>query len=237
MDPRVTSTIFGLVTLGALGFAGFMYFNRSGTTTVEATPSPSVALTASAEPFSLPSPLVSISPSASASVIPTPNRTFSPNQALSLPNEIVTITEGGSLFQVASEHSISTSELANLNGITNPDTVYVGQKLIIPDNADASSYTILFALNKSRMTKEEQKLQNGATSIYSDPISAAQADAKGIYGLASDTPYSKANEQDKAVTLSTGDDKKVVTITMEKSDTGLWYIKKLVIKKTPQATP
>ncbi len=236
----MNSTKFGvsilvLITLGALGFAAFSYFNRPGTTPL---PSASpIALTTSTPSSALESPVPSTSPTTSAT--PAPTRTLTAKQPLSVPNEVATIELGSSLFAVASSNGLRVSDLTTINGITNADTVQAGQTLIIPDDVSGDTYTILFVLNKTRLTKEEQKVKDGGTSLYGDAIGAAQIDTKGIYGLSADTPFSKSNETEKSVTLSTSDDTRIATVTMEKTDTGLWYVKKLVIKisKAPSPSP
>jgi hypothetical protein len=73
-------------------------------------------------------------------------------------------------------------------------------------------------------------MKGGLTSLYSDPITAAQADARGLYGLGADTPYSKGNESATSVTLSTTDSEKVVSILMEKLPSNLWVVKRVSIK-------
>ncbi len=238
MNQRVIGTLLALITLGALGFAAFIYFNNSGTTTTQiiVTPTPQPSALSS----DLASPLVSTSPNPSAT--PTPNRSLSASQPLTVPSEVTTLPEGGSLFQVATDHSITVADITKINGISNADNVVAGQTLILPDDVNDTTYTFLFIVNKNRQTKEEQKLKDGGTSLYSDPISAAQTDTKGIFGLKADTPYSKtsqpkAGEPETTVTLSTSDDEKIITLNLEKTDTGLWLLKKMAVKFTKKDTP
>ncbi len=227
MGSKVTISALGLVTIGAIAFASFIYLRQSGTSNPEASPTPTslVSATNSSTPSSNTSPSPSTSPSATTQV-------FSANQALTLPNQIDTIAEGGSLFETASNHSINVATLAKLNTITNPDSVLAGQTIIIPDDVTDNISTILFVVNTKRLDKEEQKTKSGLSSLYSDAISAARVDTKGIVGLGADTPYSKSTEDEKSMTLSTSDDEKIITVTLEKTATNLWEVKKMVIKLT-----
>lgn len=229
MDSRIGMAILSLITIGALSFAAFTYFNRPGTTppvAVVASPTPKPTLSAieTTDP--------SASPTASASATPAPTRSFSPSQALSMPSEVETLELGSSVFAIATKHSISMESLAKLNGISDINSVQAGKTLIIPDDVNGDSYTILFVLNKNRQSREEQKVKDGGSSLYTDPITAAQTDTKGIYGLGADTPFSKSNETDTAMTLSTSDENRIITISIEKLPTGLWASKKMVIKIT-----
>jgi LysM repeat protein len=168
-----------------------------------------------------------------------PNRVFTDKQNLSLANQTATVSQGSSLFSIAQSNSISVTALAKLNSIDNPDTVKAGQTVVLPDDLTTDTYTVLFVTNPQRLDKEKKTVSTGGTSLYTDPITAAQTDVKGIYKLAADTPYSKSQESDTAVTLTTSDADKLVTVTMAKDASGLWLVKKLAIKitKTSSATP
>jgi LysM repeat protein len=47
------------------------------------------------------------------------------------------VQPGENLFRIALRHGLTTAELAAYNGIVNPDRVYAGQVLIIPDSNSA----------------------------------------------------------------------------------------------------
>lgn len=234
MESRTLSWIFGLVALAAIAFAVFTYANKSATPTNVIS---SIAPTASEQLLSeeiTPTPLASLKPSTSPSASPvvTSSRVFKASQSLSLPSEIATIESGGSLSGIAEDHGLRMSQVATVNSITDPNTVYAGQTIIIPDDVTDNVYTILFVTNTLRFEKEKQKLQAGSSSLYSDAISAARIDTKGIFGLTADTPYSQSDATETAVTLSTSDDKRIVTVSMQKDTSGLWLTKKLVVKVT-----
>lgn len=234
MDHRLANWIMLFVTLGAVGFAAVVYLNQQS--------SAHPVVTASVAPSTLPSATTSATPTPQASASPTPtatptatsSRTFSTKDGVSVPNEIETIKSGGSLFTIAQERELSVNALAKLNGITDPNTVYAGQTVIVPDDITDNSYTILFVTNANRIDREKKKIESGGSTIYTDPVSAAQADTRGIYGLDANVPYSKSNETDTSVTLASSDTDKIVTLTMEKHASGLWTIKKMVIELTKE---
>lgn len=233
---KIGTTILVLITVGAIAFAAFAYFNRPGTAPLpSAIPTSTATNSLTTDISTTPSP--STSPTISAS--PEATRTLTAKQPLTVPNEVATIELGSSLFAVASSNGLRISDLTTINNISNPDSVQAGQTIIVPDDVSGDTYTILFVLNKARLEKEEQKVKAGGTSLYSDPVGAAQIDTKGIYGLAADSPFSKSNETEKSVTLSTSNDTRLATVTMEKTESGLWLVKKLVLKisKTPSPSP
>lgn len=235
MDPRSLNMIFGLITIAAIGFGIFAYVNSEDETTESATPPPAVVV--SSAPTANSSPLTSTSPSPPTTVTPAPSsRTFNASQSLSVPNETVTLEAGQSLFSIAQENGVKVADLAKLNNISDVNTVYEGQTILIPDDASTQSFTILFVTNTARLAKEKKKLETGSTSIYNEAIAAARADTKGIYGIADDAPFSKSNESETKVTLSSSDSEKLITIDMEKDSSGLWLTKKLVIKLATSST-
>lgn len=49
--------------------------------------------------------------------------------------EVHYVQAGETLANIAAQYGVSAGELMALNGLTNPDLIYVGQKLILPDGA------------------------------------------------------------------------------------------------------
>jgi LysM repeat protein len=68
-------------------------------------------------------------------VIPTANVPAAPASA----GASHTVQVGENLYRIALNHGVTTKALAELNGIYNPDQVFVGQKLTIPGSPAASS--------------------------------------------------------------------------------------------------
>ncbi len=49
------------------------------------------------------------------------------------------VSPGDTLGTIAARHGVSASELARANGISNPNRIYVGQKLVIPGASDSAT--------------------------------------------------------------------------------------------------
>lgn len=228
MNNRITQLILVLVTCGAVAFAAYSFITNQPAATPSPTPTPATTATPSATPAPDTSPI--LSPSID------PARVFTDKQGLSLPNTLATLAQGSSLFDLAQKHDMSIEAISKLNSIDNPNSVFAGQSLIIPDDLTTDTYTVLFVLNPKRLEKEKKSIANGGSSLYSDAVTAAQTDLKGIYKLAADTPYSKSQETDAKVVLTTSDADKVITVTLEKDASTLWVVKKVTIKITKATT-
>ncbi|MEM7346063.1 MAG: LysM peptidoglycan-binding domain-containing protein [Chloroflexota bacterium] len=72
-----------------------------------------------------------------------PGVTVSPATTTTTGGGSYTVQRGDTLFSIAYSHGVSTQAIQNANGITNPDFVYVGQKLTIPgySSTETSTYT------------------------------------------------------------------------------------------------
>ncbi len=223
---KLLQIILILVACGAVAFAIYSFMTNQPTPDTSPTP------TASAS--------VSPSPIADASPVPTPStdpaRTFTDKQGLSVPNTVAVLAQGSSLFTLSQQYDMSAEAIAKLNSIDNSNSVFAGQSLIIPDDLTTDTYTVLFVNNPKRLEKEKKAIAAGSSSLYSDSITAAQTDVKGIYKLSADTPYSKAQETETKATLTTSDADKVVTVTLEKDTNGFWLVRKVTIKITKAPT-
>lgn len=229
MNNRFVQIILVLVTCGAVAFAIYSFMtNQPAQTTSSPTPSPSSSTT--------PTPVVDESPIPSPSVDPA--RVFTDKQGLSVANTVDTLTQGSSLFSIAQKHDMSVEALSKLNSIDNANSVFAGQTLVIPDDLTTDTYTVLFVTNTKRMEKETKAVAAGGSSLYSDPVTAAQTDVKGIYKLSADTPYSKSSETATRAIVTTSDTDKAVTVTLDKDTTSnLWLVRKVTIKITKTTTP
>ena len=127
---RLVSILVGLVILGLVGAGGFgigmllpqlIPLPAGDSAVVSPAPSgavPSVSPGASAGPSPAPSP----SPSPLASVAPSPGAT---------PRTYV-VRRGDQLGRIAASFGITLQALQDANGITNPNLIFAGQKLVIP---------------------------------------------------------------------------------------------------------
>lgn len=235
MNPKLISAIFGLIATGAIGVAIYFSVNGSYKTgddiATHATFTPSASpVTASPTPLVTPSPLASMTPSASP-------RNFLATQGLAVANLIEVIPAGGSLISVATLHNVTVDGLAKVNNLSNPNQVFAGQAIIVPDDVTATDYTILFTLNEARLAKEKAKKAAGTGSIYEDPVTATLADIRSLFGLGADTPFSSNQTENGAqTTLTTSNDTWFVSVGLEKQSDEFWVVKRIIAKakiKTP----
>ncbi len=76
-----------------------------------------------------PAPTATLPPEPTASPTPGPTPTPSPDQC------VYTVKPGDTLFSIARQYGTTVSDIAQANGITNVNQIYVGQKLVIPNCA------------------------------------------------------------------------------------------------------
>jgi lipoprotein-anchoring transpeptidase ErfK/SrfK len=71
------------------------------------------------------------------------------------------VKPGDNLFRIALNHGLTTQQLAQANGIINPDTIYAGQTLIIPDGSNSNS--------AQNVTAPAAATSTGATTYLVNP--------------------------------------------------------------------
>jgi len=110
--------------------AGQPSVTRTPTATT-ARPSPSVSPTGT--------PGISPTPGGTPGVSPTPGATPGPSPSPEpSPFEEYTVQQGDSLSSIAQQFGTTADELARINGITDPNTLDIGQKLQVPRPASPS---------------------------------------------------------------------------------------------------
>ncbi|MCD6291361.1 MAG: LysM peptidoglycan-binding domain-containing protein [Anaerolineae bacterium] len=65
-------------------------------------------------------------------IIPAPNSTPTAPGGATAPRKVHIVQRGETLQSIALKYGVTVSELAAANGITNPNVIYPGQKLVIP---------------------------------------------------------------------------------------------------------
>jgi LysM repeat protein len=130
--------------------------------TVTPTPTPKPTATAS------PKPTVTPKPSASATATPKPTVTASPSPTRSATISY-TVVSGDTLTSIARKFSVSTTSIAIANGITNTNSLRIGQVLKIPPVASApassSSGTTSPSRPKTYTVKSGDTLSSIARSL------------------------------------------------------------------------
>ena len=112
--------------------AGQPSVTRTPTATT-ARPSPSVSPTGSPGISPTPGGTPGVSPTPGATPTPGPSPTPEPS-----PFEEYTVQQGDSLSSIAQQFGTTADELARINGITDPNTLDIGQKLQVPRPASPS---------------------------------------------------------------------------------------------------
>ena len=91
---------------------------------------------------------------------------------------------GETLSEIAKSYAVSMATLMQLNGITDADTIYVGQPLRIPKWAKETDVSA---------TAEESKAESAPTDVESPPIGASE-EASGR------SPAAETSEEDETTT-------------------------------------
>jgi len=94
-----------------------------------ARPSPSVAPTGAPQGTATGTPSTSPTPGGTPGATPTPGPSPTPEPS---PFEEYTVQQGDSLSSIAQQFGTTADEIARINGLTDPNTLNVGQKLQVP---------------------------------------------------------------------------------------------------------
>lgn len=215
MTSRIVITLLVLALVASLGFAAWVYMTKQTTvvTQKDVTATPVTTVT----PTTAPSPRV-----AAASLTDA--------DPLTVANQRAKLEQGTGLLTLSSQYKVSLTTLMRVNGISDANLVQANQTIVIPDSTDETTYTVLFATNTARLQREAAKLTSGSRTIYSDPITAAQNDAKGIAGIANDTPFSQTTTNDNVISLTTTNSERIITVRLQKLESSLWAIDQITIK-------
>lgn len=95
-----------------------------------------------------------------------------------------TVKNGDSLSLIAARHGVSAREIAEINGISNPNKIRVGQKIKLPIHAKARAYTPKKTVTKTTTAKKPASSAASATP-------AAPVNAGGEYVVKSGDSISK----------------------------------------------
>lgn len=80
-----------------------------------------------------PAPSATPEPAPTETLTPAPGPTATPTPIPSADQCTYTVEPGDTLFSIAGRFNTSVSDIAQANGLTNVNQIYVGQKLVIPD--------------------------------------------------------------------------------------------------------
>lgn len=111
------------------------------TSSPTATPEPTAtpAPTATPEPTAAPAPTATPEPTAAPEPTATPTPTPTPISG----TYTIIIQSGDCLNSISRRYGVSVDDLVSLNGISNPDLIYAGYELLIPQTSNSSAtYTV-----------------------------------------------------------------------------------------------
>jgi lipoprotein-anchoring transpeptidase ErfK/SrfK len=107
-----------------------------------------------------------------ALVLPTPIPTTPPadqpgDQPASQPTDrpSYTVQEGDTLAAIARTHQVFVQDLAAANGLTDPDLLYVGQTLIVPDNSSIDPTTSIITITEEPSTPNPTEVPAEPTPV------------------------------------------------------------------------
>ena len=128
----IHAAVIGLMALQGCGTTG----NRVSTTPtpVEPPPPPTMPPAVNTIPVAPANPVAF--PEIKAPVAPAPTAINTPKSEA---DNIYVVKSGDVLSKIAKAHGVSTAELKELNNITDPNKIRVGQKLVLPDHASPST--------------------------------------------------------------------------------------------------
>ncbi|MEW6534281.1 MAG: LysM peptidoglycan-binding domain-containing protein [Candidatus Auribacterota bacterium] len=116
----------------------------------------------------------------------------SPNVAMSIPHspsdQLYTVKKGDTLFSISRQYNVSHKELAQLNSITDPGLIKVGEQLRIPGGATQSvpqsSSTMMAKKAEPKVEKEEVK-QVASKPVTQDykPVPASTVRKTSTYAI------------------------------------------------------
>ncbi|MGP4953053.1 LysM peptidoglycan-binding domain-containing protein, partial [Psychrobacter sp. T6-1] len=82
-----------------------------------------------------------------------------------IPTKSYTVKSGDGLIALARQFNIPTSTLANLNGLSTTDSLYVGQRLVVPASANVSTNRSNDTTSNSSVSTTNYTVKSGETLI------------------------------------------------------------------------
>lgn len=211
-----------LILIGLLtGTTTFFYSKSTNLEKIlKKTPSPLEA------PLTIPSPVPS----------PIPSPLFSPppievGAKVSNPSQSYKIALGDTLYSIGSKFKIDWLDLAQVNGIKNPDAVVAGEVIAIPEiDPTTKKIQISFQVNQTQAKEAQSRVEKGQESWRVDPIEVSKKDAPPFFGITGTESFfqvEKNEEKGEAkikVQLEGKEYLIKLTQPVEKGKNGIWAI-------------
>lgn len=133
--PTITLTVSPLVSPTAMVVTPTLTMTPTVATVLPATPTtlpPAPAPAATALPASPASVVPTAMPTAVPTPVPPPTKVPAPVATATMGPEIYVVHKGDTISSIASQFGRSPQAIIRVNGLTSPDQLKLGQKLIIP---------------------------------------------------------------------------------------------------------
>ncbi|MGP4713105.1 MULTISPECIES: LysM peptidoglycan-binding domain-containing protein [unclassified Psychrobacter] len=96
---------------------------------------------------------------------PSTRSSGSSSSSSKIPTKSYTVKSGDGLIALARQFNIPTSTLANLNGLSTTDSLYVGQRLVVPASANVSTNRSNDTTSNSSVSTTNYTVKSGETLI------------------------------------------------------------------------
>ena len=106
-------------------------------------------------------------------------------------NQTYTVRSGDTLFRIAQRFGTTTTELAELNGITNPRLIYSGQVLNIPSSSDNNNNEDI----SSTVTNTPEPITNSIIPDSDTPVSPETPEPTTTPTVSENEPESQTQQQ------------------------------------------
>lgn len=183
------------------------------------------------KPTTSPSANTSSSKTATAGDSPAPVQSSAVTKAAmstekpSNPKDTYVIQKGETLYAVATNQGVTSTQLAEANGISDPNKIQAGQTLIIPKGGEVS-----FLVDNTKATSLQKDADNGKYQYRLSPEDTARSDASPIYGLTVTDNYTLKDTDATAGTAEVNAIREERTYLIKlvqpitKGDKGIWAI-------------
>lgn len=139
------------------------------------------------------------------------------------PIDTYKIVSGDTLSIVAEKVGLSWQTLAKVNGITNPDSLKIGQILALPKNNQLN-----FGQVAAKVAELQKQADSGKNAFRLLPLDTAKADASPFYNLKTTDSYKlvSSSNGNATVTVTSGAESYQITLVQPgtKGDKGIWVI-------------
>lgn len=164
-------------------------------TSIAASSVTTVSDSASSTPFVSAIPTETPSVSATASSVDVP--AVSVADRLVLPSESYTVVEGDTLYPIGLKYDLAWQKIAEVNALSEPYRLTIGQVLAIPTVAGQNSvYEVRFTTNPTKASAAQSAAEAGKNTWRLDPLVSAQAELANVFGLTTKDDFRLESQDD-----------------------------------------